>query len=479
MGKPGGIDYDLVEKNACSILRAKSKDLRVLAFLSLVYLRREHWEAFADVFDALAKLCAQDFESLFPERPRAKQLAFKWLSEAKFVDALAEKQPATDDHEHIGRLVEALEAMRPVLEQQFPDGPPFPSALYKAAQDWRKKSAPRPAAPAPAAAPSATPAAAPAQAQSLPMETPSQAQAAVRKAALMLVEKEPTKPMGYRLLRAARWDLLEKAPPAQEGTTQLEGPNEQQRTAFAGLAVQGDWATLLQKCETAFAGRANHLWLDLQRYTAAACKGLGASYGGVLNAVQTETALLCGRIPELPTLRFSDGSGFCDETTREWLATDVATILGSGGGSTQGAGAERESTAVSPLEKERREASTLAAAGRVQDAITLIREGMRNSSSEQDNFRRSLLTGSLLLKGKQPQVAVSVLEALSEKIERYHLDRWDPDLAVDVLVELHAAYRAARGGAAQPVQVALTEKQTELLGRISRIDPTRACGIKG
>jgi len=310
------------------------------------------------------------------------------------------------------------------------------------------------------------------------MDTPSQAQAAIRKAALILIEKEPTKPMGYRVLRAARWDVLEKAPPVQDGRTQLEGPPEQQRAAFAGLAVQGDWATLLPKCEQAFAGRANHLWLDLQRYAAAACKGLGASHKAVMDAIMVETALLVKRIPELAQLQYTNGDGFCDETTREWLNSEVSAMLGTGdggGAGSQGTGEQETSL----LEKERQEAAALGAAGKLQDAIALVRQGMRNCSSEQDNFRRSILIGSLLVKGKQPRVAVSVLEDLGEKIEHYRLDRWDPDLAADALMELYNAYRMARGGAAQAVQAALAEKQNDLLGRISKIDPTRACTIKG
>jgi type VI secretion system protein VasJ len=121
---------------------------------------------------------------------------------------------------------------------------------------------------------------------------------------------------------------------------------------------------------------------------------------------------------------------------------------------------------------QRLEVLALASAGKLPEALAALRDAMRASSSVRENFRRSILMGSLLLKGKQPLVAIPVLESLNETIEEYHLERWDPDLALEALVELLQAYRQARQAA--PQQTQLAEKQQALLGRISRIDPSRA-----
>ena len=460
MSKVGGIDYDLVEKTGRRILAGKSKDLRVLAYLSLGYVRAEHWEALADVFEGLARLADSGLDGMFPERPRARQMALAWLSEPRFVDALAGHKPGQQHHEHFGRLLEALEKLRPTLARHFAENPPFPAALHKAAKEWRTASAPKPAGQAQSQSGAA---AAPA--------TPSQAIAEVRKAALLLIEKEPQKPLGYRLLRACRWDQIEKAPPVVDGRTQMEGPVEQQRTNLAALAAQREWKALLEKSELAFAGRGCHLWLDLQRHSARACEGLGEAFRTVREAVIAEMAALVRRVPELPGLRFADGTECCDSATREWLAKTAAARPG------QGAAGPAEPAEQDTLAKEMRDAEALAGAGKLADALAVLKAGMRSGSSARDNFRRSMLMGSLLLAGKQPQVAVSVLESLSDTVDEYRLERWDPDLAAEALAGLLGAYRMARAAATPQQQAALAEKQQAVLARISRIDPGRALAL--
>ncbi|MBN1309579.1 MAG: type VI secretion system protein TssA, partial [Chitinispirillaceae bacterium] len=342
VGKIGGIDFDLLEKTAMKLLEKKSKDIRVMSFLSWAYLKSGDWERFSDIFDGLGTLVEQNYDALFPQRDTAKQQSFKWLAESRLTTLLEDKKPTEEHYDHIARMLAGLTKIKPVLENKFPNGSPFPSTLLKSVQQWEKACKPKPkppppspavegaAAPTAAAAVSGQPAAAGAVAE--PMETPKQAQTIIRKAALFLVEKEGAKPMGYRLLRSVRWDLLDKAPPAEGGKTQITGPNAQQRAYFQKLVADKEWKTIIEKAESAFAGGGNHLWLDLQRLITTACKELGAGYTPLRNALLVETAMLLRRVPELPELFFSDGSPLCDDATRDWIAADVQAALGGGRG---------------------------------------------------------------------------------------------------------------------------------------------------
>ena len=412
MGKVGNVDYELVETAAKKILAEKSKDIRALSFLGLALLRKEDWESFADVFEALSRLSIESYDSLFPERPRARQNALRWLSEPKFVDTLAEKKPTEADYEHVSRLVESLTKLRPVLDEKFPEGAPFPSALFKEAQKWEKACKPKPKEEPASAQGAGQVGQAPAQGA---MTTPKDGQTAARKAALFLIEKEPQKPMGYRLLRASRWDLLEQAPPAQDGKTQLVAPNEQQQAYFQKLVGDKDWQTALQKTEQAFTAGANHLWLDLQRVAAAAAKGLGEGWTGVHEAIVMETAMLIRRVPDIAGLSFTNGTPFCDEATKDWLEQEVKAVLSSGeqgGGKKEPAGADSDGVA-----RERKQVNELLAAGKVEQALEILQTAMNGSNNERENFIRSILISNLLLKGKQPDIAVSFLESLNVKIE--------------------------------------------------------------
>lgn len=491
IAKLAGINYEVLENSAIKILGEKSKDIRILSFLSFSYLKAGNWEAFSDIFDGLGTLVEQNYDALFPDRDRAKQLAFKWLGEERYTLLLEEKKPTGAEYEHIARMLAGLTKIKPVLETKFPDGSPFPSVLFKYVQQWERTCKPTPKVetpppPPPQAAALSAPvdgsATAGSPAASTPpvasggaavtevMDTPKQAQMVIRKGGLFLIEKERSKSMGYRIMRSVRWDLLEKAPPAEGGKIKLEGPNPQQRAYFQKLLADKEWKTLLEKGEAAFTAGANHLWLDLQRLIATASKELGAEYAQVHAAILMETGLLCKRVPEILTLQFSDGTPLCDDATRDWIATEVAAANGSGADA--GASGTKD-----PLVEEQREINRLVSANQIEDAMTAVQKNMRASSSIRDNFRRSVTIANLLLKAKQPDIAVSHLEALEATIEEHRLSTWDPDVAVEAWSTLVMAYKVAKVQKPANIQATMHEKMTVALGKISQIDPEKAFAL--
>jgi type VI secretion system protein VasJ len=463
-GKIGNIDLALVEDAAVRLLKDKSKDIRVLSFLAYALLRNDSWEKLADLFDGFTQLAAKDFDAMQPDRPRAKELGLKWLSEDRFIGALADKKPAEADYAHINRLLESLNKLKPLLALKFPEVAVFPGELHKNTVAWEKTCKPKPVAPAPAggAAPAAE-----------AMETPKQAQALARKGALFLIEKEPQKPMGYRLMRSLRWDLIEKAPPTEGGKTQLPGPNAQQRTFFQGVLGQQDWKTALDKAEAAFAAASNHVWLDLQRIIALAAEKLGEPYAAVRSAILVETACFIKRVPEIIGLNFADGLPFCEEATKQWLSTEVKAVLAAQGSAEAAAAV----SADDPLAKEQQKINELVACGQIEEAIDLVQRGIRTAHSERESFRRSIIVGTLLLKAKQPDIAVSMLEMLDQKITTYKVDQWEPDLAVEAWSVLIQAYKVAKAGKAANILLSLQEKQNTILTKVSYIDPKKALSL--
>jgi type VI secretion system protein VasJ len=455
----------LIETTAAKILKEKAKDIRVLSFLAYTAVRKDNWEALADIFDGLSKLGVKNFDALQPDRERAKELAFKWLSEDRFTGALADKKPSETDHQQIARLLDALSTLKPTLEKKFPQGSPFPSELHRNAVAWEKACKPKPVSAAGSATQGQTAGAAP---SAEPMETPKQAMGIARRAALFLIEKEPQKPMGYRLMRSLRWDILEKTPPAEAGKTQLPGPVAQQHTYLNGLLAQQDWKNAIEKAEAAFAAASNHLWLDLQRIVSMACEKLGEPYREVRSAVNLETAFFVKRLPGITALFFADGSPFCDEATKKWLSSEVGAVFAA-----EGSGAAIVQTS-DLFEKETEKVNELVGSGKIEEAIDLVQNGIRTAKSERYSFRRSMLVGTLLLKAKQADIAVSVLEMLDQKAGVFSLDKWDPDLAVEAWSLLVQAYKAARSGKPANIQVSLQEKQNSILTKVSYIDPKKA-----
>jgi type VI secretion system protein VasJ len=466
MGKMGNIDYVLVEHKSKTLVKEKSKDIRLLGFLSFCYVRQDQWEMLADVFEGFSKLAASDYDTLFPLRPVAKQQAFQWLSLPRFNDLLTSKKPEERDYAPIARLSTSLTSLKSLIDSKFPKDSPFPTGLYQAATNWEKLCKPKPKADPVAVAASGSTAEA--------VETPSQAQASGKKAAFFLIEKEPQKIMGYRLMRSLRWDVLEKAPPSENGKTKVAPPGADLQTALSNALTAGDFKTVFQKAEVAFTSGSHHLWLGLQRMSAIACKNLGGPYAAVHQAILFETGLLIKRLPELLTLCFSDGTPFCDDATKDWIAAEVQPLFS---GPASGAAVANAGATGDPIEAEKKDATALAAGGSVEKALDFVQTAIRGSSNERDNFRRAIILCSLLVSAKQPDIALSILESLHEKINNYHIDKWDPDLAVDAWSAMIKVLKMAKNGKQPNIQVSMQEKMNSILSKISQIDPKKAFSL--
>jgi len=129
-------------------------------------------------------------------------------------------------------------------------------------------------------------------------------------------------------------------------------------------------------------------------------------------------------------LSFSDGTPFCDEATKEWIAASVMPVFSAGGAATSKK--EEAETSGDRVESEKKQVATLTAAGKTEAALDLLQNAIRNSSNERDNFRRSILVCNLLVTAKQARTSPCRSWTRSDsKIQLYHLDKWDPDLAVE------------------------------------------------
>ncbi|HEX2956480.1 MAG TPA: type VI secretion system domain-containing protein [Chitinispirillaceae bacterium] len=169
----------------------------------------------------------------------------------------------------------------------------------------------------------------------------------------------------------------------------------------------------------------------------------------------------------------TDGTPFCDDATKNWLTTEVSAA----GAGSSGAGCGVSGGKADPLKEELAQAQTLAASGKVEDAMDLLQEGIRNSCGGRSNFLRSATIGDLLLKAKQPDLAVAVLETLDEKIEAYNLILWDHEIAVDAWASLVQAYKAAKVNKQPNIIAMLHDKQNTILKKISLVDPGKACQL--
>jgi type VI secretion system protein VasJ len=214
--------------------------------------------------------------------------------------------------------------------------------------------------------------------------------------------------------------------------------------------------------------------IDLQRISSEACKGLGSGYLSVNNAICTETALFLRRIPDVISLSYSNGTPFCDNTTKDWIDSDVKTILSPKGSPSEG----KDGSFTDPLLEEKKEINKLSSVGKFDEAIQIMKKTINSSGLKSQNFKRELIICTLLFSAKRADIALAILESLHEKILYYHLDEWEPDLAVETWRLLIKAYKIVGNSKSQNIQVTFLERQNSILNKISCIDPNSSLKIK-
>ncbi len=97
-----------------------------------------------------------------------------------------------------------------------------------------------------------------------------QAVASIAAGAAFLRKREPLSPAPYLILRGLRWGELRTVSRLSDSTL-LEAPPTELRQKVKRLALANRWSDLLDACEDAMALPCSRAWLDLQRFSVAAC----------------------------------------------------------------------------------------------------------------------------------------------------------------------------------------------------------------
>jgi len=468
----GGPDFAQVVELATRILTSASKDLQVASFLCFGLLRTRGYAGLADGLEACRLLVEGYWEKLFPERANGRRQAVQWLAE-RGAEALPGVPAGPGDREPLERAIATCRVLDGMLQERMPEEPPSLSALTRGLTEVLgalPAVAPPPGVAGPAAA--AVPAGAPAP--SAPAAAPvsaapgsdDDALLAVTRAADFLRASLPASPIAYRLLRAARWDVLEGLPFQESGKTMLPPPEEHHRTRLEGAGRSGNARELLAACDELFYESPNQYWLDLQRAADQALGALGPEYGAARKALRRDLAGLLERLPGLEGLAFSDGTPFADAATREWLDREIRPLLGGGARAAAAPAAPGDAA----LEAELEEARGLADGGDLAGALEKLHAAQAAERVGRTRFLRQLGMARLLVGQGRAAVARSLLEELDERIERQGLSQWDPELCVQVWSQLQRVYQSLMQSASETSKEDYQNRIDRVFDRICRLD---------
>ncbi len=489
----GQVDWDKVKKNSIVILKDKSKDLTAACYLAVSLVVKNKLEGFDQGLIILKDLIETHWEKMFPKkkRMRGRVGAVQWWLDKTELE-LQKINPEPLPAEMVARFKDNLGSIDGFLAQNMPDAPMM-RALQRIVDHYpvQKDEAPPPEKPedTPAAEPKPAEAAPPVQtpADKPAASAPPSAQPAatdealsgaigndaearrgadaalqrLRQVSTYLILKDAKNPIAYRYRRIAAWAKVAALPMNTDGNTQLVPPAPQVVDALNTLRDDGNLEAFVQNAEQ----KQSQLifWLDLNRMVVDALKQLGAPYNKAIDAVCQETALFLQRLPNIETLNFSDGTPFADAQTKKWLKQ-----INSGGSSGQAAASD----ASGGVDEDRvntvmQQARGMARKKQVADAVSLLQQEMQHSAGYCQKMRWRLAIAQLLIESKKAQLALPHLDQIVSDIDRFQLDLWDPELAVEGLSTAWQGYSTQATNEHKTMA-------TELLHRLAKLDPAAA-----
>ncbi len=472
----GSVDWEDVERRATSLLREKSKDLLIAAYLAFAGWELRQLEGLAVGLEVITQICERFWDDCYPpaRRLRGRANALSWLID-RLEAPLPELALRAEDGPAIERLEVAVKRFTDVVRDKFEDAAPSTRSLSDNLQRLKMSlpapKAPEPPKPAAAAAPAPAPRAAaapPAAAASVSLggvsaqlADPQEVTKFTRelshtlgKAARDLRDATLADPHSYVFVRLGL-GLGARPPVINAGVeTRVPPPPDPALRAITGHLENERWEPLVIAAEAALATKP--FWFDLHRYTALALGNLGKEFQEARAAAIAGTAYWVLRFPETLEMTFAGGMPFAGDLTKEWVRQEVIPS-GGGGGGEDGEGASVLS-----------EARSLAASGKLDDALALLDELAGTGRSGRARFRARLAMAQALSSGATAAAADGIYEGLEAEIDAVALERWEPELAASCYRGHLACLKQLKKESASP------ERAQAVFRRLCRVDPLAA-----
>lgn len=472
---PQAVDWERVVNLATEILSGKSKDMLVASYLGYGLFELHGCAGIAAAVALYNGLIAGFWDTMFPEkkRLRGRAAAATWLFE-RFDKSIPKCKPSEADEQALSAAVSGIDELSAALDEKLGDNAPRLAGLSRAVKGFlneidegrRKQDA--------QAAQAAAAKAAPAE---LAIESDSDipkglraCQNILKKIVAFQRDKSPKDPSPYRLNRLATWVMVAAPPPHQDGVTQLNPISAERLKKYDDDLANGEYTTLITEVENTLAQ--SPFWLDGHRYVAAAMEALGEEYSPARKTVIDELAVFLRRFPDLPNLKYADGTAFASDAARLWIDHEVLPAAD------ESQAAVDTGTGGFPLwDQVMKDAKLLATKGRFSEGLTLFQEGIKHCQSGRDDFYFRLGQARFCYECGHVDLALPLLEFLDQRAtNELGLEDWEPALCIEVAQFLLLCYVKLLEKKQKPV-AAVADKAEALYGRLCRLDLNTALQI--
>ncbi|WP_449432108.1 type VI secretion system protein TssA [Pseudomonas putida] len=413
------IDWTYIEEASCQYLGQQCKHLRIVAHLSVAWLRSGCWERWAFTLALLAGMVERYWEVAHP-KPGPKGFLGKrklvGLVLNRLIDALPRLDRFTYTPAHAAAAQDALQRL-----QQQRDAAQLDATVVSELQRLLGKHtelANGVGEPAPRNAPATSSKPAPlAEVIATPRPRVSlgnerETRRAVLTMAELINQQDPYDPTGYQLRRFGLWAHIQAAPQTKQGnrTELMAVPRDiagDYEDAIAGTAID---TALLQRIEKSLT--ACPYWLRGSFLAASAATRL--AMGEVAEAIRAATARFVQRMPALQQLCFSDGRVFVDDQCLAWLK-------GAQGQSEQGAAAQEFATL-------REELVCQLETGGVETVLLRLQGMQADFPGPRERCHTTVIAADLLAARGVSWLAQDLCAGVARTMQQTTASAWEPEV---------------------------------------------------
>ncbi|MFK3796869.1 type VI secretion system protein TssA [Pseudomonas sp. NPDC088444] len=470
VNKLSGIDAERVAELAEKLLTQRCKDVRVASYYLWARLHTLGEVGLSEGLSLIAALLEQFGDAVLPARPNSRRMALEWLTSSKVLDSLALYPEVVkgEAEQTVAALVWLEHGLGRLPEAQRPElGALYAALLARLSQSGGVDAVvPQHSASHDAASEMTAPGRA--------IKSGRDLLDSGRTLAAYLCDQPQGWLAAHRLMKSLRWDTVHRAPLQEAGgLTRLTPPRSDYRAQLKRLYLQQHWSELIDQAQRVFSEGVNHFWLDVQWYLFQALSKQPAPMDSWAPIVARDLVTLIERLPGLDELRWSDGSPFADQTTREWIAQHMAV-----GDSRQWltAPAAPLASADAHLLALENDALEQASSHGVEFALNGLITQPDAQQSGRQRWRIRLLMARVAEQYGKGDLALHLLSELDAIGQRQTLADWEPELSFEVKARLLKLLRhkAQRHDADKP---ATHQRMDALLAALVAIDPVRAAAL--
>jgi type VI secretion system protein VasJ len=484
----GTVDWSEVVRAGTVILTQKSKDLAVANWLAMGLFYKQGYSGLSIGLEICINFLEKFWETMYPplKRIRGRAAPLAWFA-TRMTPLITEKVPGNNEAEAVQSSARNIERLVQLIDEKFGDNSPTrgdsPNLLdlrkalqahaikFKVEETVAKPEvAEKPPEEHPTVAPSATTTTAP----TAEFTSVASANQFILRVSTYLRETKPDDPVPYKIARVIRWYPITKLPPATNSKTEIPGILPQLLQGFQNLLNSGEWDKLLKQSEGNFGN--SPFWFDLQRFIDRAMTELGSSYELARQVIREELASLVRRLPGILDLQFKNGIAFADGQTKMWIETEVMPSVASAPTETKVAAGKAGDTLKESINEVVAESRKIAAGGKLNDAISLLKEHLATSALRREQFLWKLNMAKLCLEAGNVKLALPQLESLDEEVSQFSLEQWEPELALEVIRTLYQCRRKLIQDIKQP-SVEVTTIVNDLYARLCRLDALSALNL--